>query len=280
MIHEILVPCNDDSESRRVTEVGAGCASALNVQLRVLVYSDDPNKPVHWKSLQQFLTAIQKRYKITPQIAWRPQLDSLSAELLAQSALRSGSVLCIPSSGPNRRGVVGHPLSTEILSHKHAPTVLVGPRCPGSPFGSDGPMLVALDGSSASEEILAVAHEWAEALGIDVVIANVQESKHSAEAIQAIEAGDVLESAYVSAVARYSAVAADSPSFEVLHGDPASEILRLAASSKASIIAMSSHVPHGLDRLIHGSVLDLVSRRSPIPILALAQTVSAPHGDE
>ncbi|MGI9606294.1 MAG: universal stress protein [Acidimicrobiales bacterium] len=56
---------------------------------------------------------------------------------------------------------------------------------------------------------------------------------------------------------------------ESLPGDPVAAILSEIEATNASMIAMVSRVPIGVDRLLHGSVTDAVVRDSPVPVIAM-----------
>jgi nucleotide-binding universal stress UspA family protein len=52
-------------------------------------------------------------------------------------------------------------------------------------------------------------------------------------------------------------------------GDPASEILDVAADTDADLIVMGTHGQTGLRHLLMGSVADQVVRKAPCPMLTL-----------
>jgi nucleotide-binding universal stress UspA family protein len=52
-------------------------------------------------------------------------------------------------------------------------------------------------------------------------------------------------------------------------GDPALEILRVAAEAKADLIVMGTHGQTGLRHLLMGSVAEQVVRKAPCPVLSL-----------
>lgn len=57
----------------------------------------------------------------------------------------------------------------------------------------------------------------------------------------------------------------------LLSGDPAEEIVRLAAEEHADMIVMSTHGRTGISRLLMGSVAELVVRRAACPVLTFKQ---------
>jgi len=64
-------------------------------------------------------------------------------------------------------------------------------------------------------------------------------------------------------------------------GDPASEIVRMAADESAEMIVLGTHGRTGMTRLLMGSVAEAVVRRAPCPVLVYreaAQRLSALGG--
>lgn len=55
-------------------------------------------------------------------------------------------------------------------------------------------------------------------------------------------------------------------------GDPAAEIVRIAAEENADMIVLGTHGRTGMSRLLMGSVAEAVVRRSPCPVLVYRET--------
>ena len=62
----------------------------------------------------------------------------------------------------------------------------------------------------------------------------------------------------------------------VVHGEAASEIVRVAAERKVDLIVLSSHGRTGLGRILFGSTAESVVRHAPCPVLV----VKPPTPDE
>jgi len=60
-----------------------------------------------------------------------------------------------------------------------------------------------------------------------------------------------------------------SAKYLLLDGDPASEILRVAADNKADLIVLGTHGRTGLGRMLMGSVAEQVLRRATCPVLSV-----------
>lgn len=61
----------------------------------------------------------------------------------------------------------------------------------------------------------------------------------------------------------------------ILTGDPAREIVQLAAQESVDLIVMGTHGRTGLSRLLMGSVAETVVRRADCPVL----TIKQPHSE-
>jgi nucleotide-binding universal stress UspA family protein len=59
------------------------------------------------------------------------------------------------------------------------------------------------------------------------------------------------------------------------HGDPAQELLRLAAAGRYDLVVTGTHGRGGLRRVAMGSVAETVVRRGPCPVLV----ARAPHAE-
>ena len=56
---------------------------------------------------------------------------------------------------------------------------------------------------------------------------------------------------------------------EVLHGDPAEEIVKYVESEKIDLVVMGTHGRKGLEKVIFGSVADQVVKKSPVPVMTV-----------
>ncbi|MBL8797556.1 MAG: universal stress protein [Planctomycetia bacterium] len=61
--------------------------------------------------------------------------------------------------------------------------------------------------------------------------------------------------------------------YQLVEGDPAAEVMRIADEIGADVIVMGTHGRTGLGRLLMGSVAEQVVRKATCPVL----TVKAPH---
>jgi nucleotide-binding universal stress UspA family protein len=57
--------------------------------------------------------------------------------------------------------------------------------------------------------------------------------------------------------------------YNLAEGDPATEILRVAREMDCDLIVLGTHGRTGLNRLLMGSVAELVMRKAPCPVLTM-----------
>ena len=66
------------------------------------------------------------------------------------------------------------------------------------------------------------------------------------------------------------------PSVPYVHrltmGDPAGEVVRIAAEENAEMIVLGTHGRTGMTRLLMGSVAEAIVRRAPCPVLVYRET--------
>jgi nucleotide-binding universal stress UspA family protein len=267
MFNEVLVPFNESELSERTIAIATDLTRSVGGSMRLLVGSSD-DRIGQLDLAQRVADSISIRTGLRVTITAMVTQGFLHDELVEEAAASANAVLCIPATQGGRRAAITGSMSMDVLTHLDQPVVLVGPRCEPAPLLRDGPVVVALDGSDEAERILATASDWAHTFNRPLDLMTVLDP--ATPDLVAAAAGDLQESAYVANLAR-AAVAApgDDPMYEVRHGDAAPEIIDTAVARNAPMIAMTSHVPHGFDRLLHGSVLDDVVAKSPVPVLAI-----------
>ncbi len=138
-----------------------------------------------------------------------------------------------------------------------------------------GSILVALDGSDASQKALELARELAGKCESSLVLVNIvdlsklvalagYEAPYPAEAIAIMRAdGKTALDAAVAACAAKGTFATPI----VGEGDACDEILRIAQEQKVDLICLGTHGRSGISRLVLGSVAEGVLRRAHVPVL-------------
>ena len=142
-------------------------------------------------------------------------------------------------------------------------------------------VLVPLDGSSVAEQAIPYAQALLSDAEMGVLLRVVPELEPLlSELMWTLEAAS--ESAETAAARaeldRVKAHLADTRirwTIDVVHGDPAEEILEAIARHRIDVVAMTTHGRGALGRVTFGSVADRVTRASPIPVLLVRA-----HSDE
>jgi nucleotide-binding universal stress UspA family protein len=143
-------------------------------------------------------------------------------------------------------------------------------------------ILICLDGSSLSEQILQYASE--EAIGADreVVLLRAVPLSHSTTIAvpgvissippsppgpQQLAAEEAEAKTYLDAKAKSLKKLGIKTECVVLVGNPGEEIVNYAHKHKVDLIAIATHGRSGLKRILFGSVTEYVIKNSKLPIL-------------
>lgn len=134
-------------------------------------------------------------------------------------------------------------------------------------------ILFATDFSAAGESALDYATALARDSGATLLIAHVEEppvayGAGEFYALPAVPDKVELQTMLAAVVPTDPAVPCEH---RLLLGNPASEIVQLAADEKVDLIVMGTHGRTGLVRLLMGSVAEAVVRRAGCPVLTLKQ---------
>jgi nucleotide-binding universal stress UspA family protein len=146
-------------------------------------------------------------------------------------------------------------------------------------------MLVALDGSPLAEAVMPTAIEVGEALGAEWVLVRVALPNVASWGMAASAWGgpvaawdDIAVSgqaaeeearAYLTRVRDKMAVDPSRVAIDARQGALPTALLNAASDHRATLIAMSTHGRGGLNRLVMGSVTDMVIRLSPVPVIVV-----------
>lgn len=149
-------------------------------------------------------------------------------------------------------------------------------------------MLLPLDGSDLSEQVVPFVIALAKACKSTVALAHVVDTSALHDAGQSWvempsvkqfvdeEAGRARD--YLARVKQRFDAEGVPVTTEVTSGSPAEAIATLAEAGKADLVAMSTHGRSGLARWVMGSVADRVIRETTKPLLLYRPTDSAPSG--
>ncbi|MBN1152698.1 MAG: universal stress protein [Dehalococcoidia bacterium] len=142
-----------------------------------------------------------------------------------------------------------------------------------------GKMLVCLDGSTLSEQIVPYATEVARRFGSKVVLLQVLQIPSSLAAASAQGAENVIEEElrrlsfeshqYLDGIAAQMKEHGVQTEVSVIEGTPGDAIVEFASQSGIELIVVATHGRKNIGRLVFGSVADHVMRHTTIPVLSV-----------
>jgi nucleotide-binding universal stress UspA family protein len=180
----------------------------------------------------------------------------VSDALGALAAVELDPVVCMATHAraPVGRAWFGN-VAEAVLRDLRVPIVLVGPRC-DIRWRPSGPIVAALDGSSAALEALGAAVEWDRALGVGITLVHVAHP---------LDTDLVPDAVLDAAMKQYPD--ADLHSCVLRSRDPEWEVVDRARLLDASLIVCSTHGRRGVARVLMGSVAMGIVRRAACPVL-------------
>ena len=131
-------------------------------------------------------------------------------------------------------------------------------------------VLVPLDGSPFAESVLPYVESLAERLGLEVVLVQALRSDEQEAAREA--------SRYLENIAERLGGIGIKARWEVITGDAAQEIAKMAQQTPDTMIALASHSRSGISRWVTGSVAEELLRESGNPVLVISSKLA--EGEE
>ena len=138
-------------------------------------------------------------------------------------------------------------------------------------------ILFPTDFSESSDAAMRYATVLARDTGAELIIAYVHEPAAAyAAGDMVVDVGMAAEDRLLEQLETVTPADLDVPHrYQLMHGDPIGEIVRLADEEQVDMIVMGTHGRTGLTRLLMGSVAEAVVRRANCPVL----TVKHPPSD-
>jgi nucleotide-binding universal stress UspA family protein len=134
-------------------------------------------------------------------------------------------------------------------------------------------VLAPLDGSEAGESALHDAEEVAVKTGASITLLHVIPEPHAVEArflgsefTRFVKAMHDAGENYLTRTCNRLSEKGIKASYKIVYGDPAQQIIDIAAHEKNDLIALSTHGRSGITRFVMGSVADKVLHASKLPM--------------
>ncbi|MFP5462602.1 MAG: universal stress protein [Gammaproteobacteria bacterium] len=245
----ILVPVDGSNFSEQVLPHAAAIARSTGAELLVLrAVSAEKDRAEAVRYVEALAGKLGARSACVV-------ADDIPAAIVAEAARLPETLVALSSHG--RTGAMQALFGSTalaILRASHAPLLVYRPDSvrPAAPAERIERIVLPLDGSAASESMIAPAAALAKWLGARIDVVNVVDPSAGSIA----PAGDASESGYVrsraDAITREHGV---KTSWEVLHGDPKEAIPSFIRGLGAgAVLAMTTHGRSGLRSVLAGSV--------------------------
>lgn len=256
MVKTLVVPLDGSPETERVAPIAAALARQWRVETLLVAVSPLPERAR--RDLEQLMwrDGFEGRVEAIDQ-------DDVAAALRSVVEQAPEPAVCMATHSRGRVSVALLGSVTErLLREVHVPFVLVGPHCAtGWPTGARR-LVACVDDSSTSEAIIDPAAEWAKRLGLELWLTEV---------FHPLDLGSAQAPyRFLDRVAERLHPELPSVKVSVAWSDHVpGEILRLADTLDASMIAMGTHGRTALPRVALGSVTMQVTHRAPCPVLTV-----------
>ena len=284
MYSKILVPLDGSKLAEQVLPYAQLLAGAFGASLTLLQVSDpDARLPF---SLSQSAGDYLKyaAASLKPLAADTVEKIGKPANVIVDLAkVAADGLIAMATHGMTgpRRWVLGS-VASKVVQSAANPILLIRATQSAAPAGSVAfrRIIVPLDGSGLAEAVLPHASALASKLKLDMVLVRTYGLPPDAYVVAdgVINQGpapyrkslhEECEKYLDGKVAGLRADGLAAVSANVIEGDPASEIVDLAASAPQSLIAMSTHGRSGIGRWALGSVAEKVIQHSRAAVLLI-----------
>ena len=133
-------------------------------------------------------------------------------------------------------------------------------------------ILVAVENSPADQTILAHVGQLAQLTGAELLLVHVADgwAARNFDQLNLRESEEIkTDRAYLETLQNQLRSQGLAVTTHLAMGDPATELVRVATTCAADLIAMSTHGHKGLSDVIHGATADRVRHEVRIPVLLL-----------
>ena len=262
MVQHLIVPVDGSDASWRAVDIAVALARRCDTTVDLLEVVFERDEVDDARARLDERLAQHDTAGVTVATSVHLASESVGQGVADEVEAHPESTVVMASHGRGRSAALLGSVTEELLRLEFGPVVVVGPRCEVGEL--DGPIIVTVDGSRASESVLPLAAAWGIEMSAEPWIIEVTEPDSDAPS-------DVGQSAYTARLARRLAADSGHPvQFEVLRGHAVhDEVADFASSLHASLIVASTHGRTGMPRFVVGSTAAAIVRHAPCPVVLL-----------
>ncbi|HUP73447.1 MAG TPA: universal stress protein [Acidimicrobiales bacterium] len=257
----ILVPVDGSAATKRAIGYAVKLAERLNARIS-FAHVQAPIGEVRAteEEGQAMLASIAAAY---------PNIDAPTALVVGNNVACAiceafpDAIVVIGSDHATRHasGTIESIAEAMVREAHHHPILVVGPHVQTTSL--DGPIAIALDGSTVAEDALLATLTWARVFDTPLHLVQVVSTK--ATRSDGSRPSDYLESVQ----AHLSAGGLDAECHLLVDADPVAGLVRHLAQHGCSLVMMSTHSRRGLERAAFGSVTMGVIAAGPCAVCAV-----------
>ncbi len=263
MYQRIFVPVDGSQRSWDVVEPAAALAGRWDCPLEIVsvVRFESVRSQVEIEMRQQVEAADWPTDTTATVLAG---IDRSPGEFVAELVNQTpGSLVVMSTTGHGRSAAILGSTANEIIAHTTTPVLLYGPHAKTAALKGDA-LVLAVDGTSRSEEAVGLAGAWAVGLHVEPWVVTVV----NPDVERPVDAAEDVTAQHVAR--RLVSLTGREVQFETLHDRrPAVALTDFASTVDAALLIEATHAREGADRLRHGSVAMASVRHARVPVLLI-----------
>ncbi len=266
-VETVIVPLDGSEFSRVAVPAAARLAARLDAALHLLSVVESVDE-MGARDEELAAVGVPGRQVVRTVVVDRDPAGAIH-EALRKSP---GAVVCMATHGRARSTAIVGSVATDVLTRGHDPLVLVCPYIDQAPRTAD--VVVCVDGSPDSADLVTVGIEWADRLGERLVVLTVAEEMQDplpGEAPRRRFGPDGDVERFLEELVKPARAAGHTVGTRALYNPIGvwQGLYRHLSDVPAALVVVNSRVRPPAMRLVLGSVATTIVRHSPVPVLVV-----------